>query len=165
MTTKPEYYGHKTMVDGSRIPLTKDEAEALIRSVEDADARRAQQMPTARDALAMLISSEQRLKDLGWWKGGGLRVKRGDECAVAETGSTGIWHGRVDVEGTYVHYCDCVASPRERWLKPLSELTDEERAHMLACDLREAEAHKAEMDRWSRIAELEARALTVNENG
>ena len=90
-----EYHGHKTMPDGSHVPLTKDEAIAIMRAVETARAERARKMPTARNALHALIEAEQRMKELGWWLGGGLRVKPGDECAVAETGSTGMWRGRV----------------------------------------------------------------------
>ena len=127
---RPEYHGHKTMLDGSHVPLTEDEADALWQHVEDVKAQEALDMPTAQDALRMLIRAESRLKDLGWWKGGGLRVKRGDECAVAETGSTGMWRGWVDQERKYVHYADCVADPQRCWLKPLSDLTEDERAHI-----------------------------------
>jgi hypothetical protein len=134
------YYGHKTLIDGSHVPLTKDEAAAIMEAVRVADQDRAKDMPTVRDALAELIRAEQRMKDLGWWQGGGLRVKPGDECAVAETGSTGIWRGRLDAERKHVHYSDCVSDPRKCWLKPITDLTDDERAWMDECDRREAEA-------------------------
>lgn len=142
-------YGHKTMPDGTHVLLTEDEAAELWQHIEDAQARRAQEMPTAQDALRVMIAAQQRMQELGWWKGGGLRVKRGDECAVAETGSTGVFRGRLDGEREYVHYGDCVSDPRKCWLKPLADLTDDERAYMDECDRREAEAYAAMLDRYA----------------
>lgn len=136
----PGYHGHKTLLDGTHVPLTEDEATALWNHVEAERERRAKEMPTAQDALRLLIRAEERLRELGWWKNS-FRVKPGDECAIAETGSTGMWRGFVDVERKYVHYGDCVSSPQKCWLKPLADLTDDERAHMDECDKREAEAH------------------------
>ncbi len=148
-----KYHGHKTLIDGTHVPLTEDEADAIWKAVDAAKVKRDQEMPTAQDALRALIEAQQRLQELGWRLGGGLRVKRGDECAVAETGSTGIWRGHLDADGKYVQYCDCVSDPRKCWLKPLADLSDEERAHMETCDEREAEAYTAMIDRWA----LEAR--------
>lgn len=145
----PECHGHKTLIDGTHVPLTEDEADAIWKAVNAAKAKRAQDMPTAQHALRALIEAQQRMQELGWWQGGGLRVKRGDECAVAETGSTGIWRGHLDADGKYVQYCDCVSDPRKCWLKPLADLSDEERAHMETCDEREAEAYTAMIDRWA----------------
>lgn len=140
---KPQYYGHATMNDGTHVPLTKADADAIWKAAEDARAKREQEMPTAQDALRVLIAATQRLQELGWWKGGGLRIKRGDECAVAETGSTGMWRGLLDAEGKYVHYGDYVSDRHKCWLKPLADLTDDERALMEECDRREAEAYAA----------------------
>lgn len=117
--------------------------------------KRALEMPTAQDALRVMIAAEQRLQELGWWRGGGLRIKRGDECAVAETGSTGMWRGRLDAEGKYVHHGDCVSDPRKCWLKPLSDLTDGERAWMEECDRREAEAYEAMLGRYASLNEAQ----------
>lgn len=142
------YHGHKTLIDGSHVPLTKDEAEGLWKMVEEMRAKRAETMPTAEDALSQLIAAKERLNELGWWEGG-LRVRAGDECAVAQTGSTGMWKGWVDEERKYVHHGDSVNSPRDVWLKPLAELTVDERAHMDACDKNEAEAYAAEMGRYA----------------
>jgi len=141
------YHGHKTMIDGTHVALSKDEAEAIWKAIDEADAKRAQEMPTAQDALRVMIAARHRLQELGWWKGGGLRVKRGDECAVAETGSTGMWRGRLDAEGKYIHHGDYVSDPRKCWLKPLADLTEDERAWMVECDRREAEAYSAMLDR------------------
>lgn len=140
-------HGHMTMADGSRVPLSEDQAASLWKMAEDAKARRAEDMPTAQDALRALIRAHERMRDLGWRLGGGLRVKRGEECAVAETGSTGIWRGRLDREGLYVQYGDSVSSPRKCWLKPLLDLTDDERVWMEECDRRGAEAYSAMIDR------------------
>jgi len=148
------YHGHKTMADGTHVALSEEEAAAIWKAVEESTSRRAREMPTAQDALRVLIAAQTRLNDLGWWKGIGLRVKRGDECAVAETGSTGMWRGRLDVEGKYVHYGDCVSDPRKCWLKPLADLTDEERAWMDECDRREAEAYSAMLDRYASLRPL-----------
>lgn len=144
-----EYHGHKTLIDGSRIALTQDEAASIWQAIEDAGRKRAKEMPTAQDALRVMIAARQRLQELGWWEGGGLRVKPGDECAVAQTGSTGMWRGRLDAERKYIHYGDCVSDPRKCWLKPLIDLTDDERAWMDECDRREAEAYSAMLDRYS----------------
>jgi hypothetical protein len=143
------YYGHKTLADGTHVPLTKDEADAILRAAKVAEAKRAEDMPTARHALRAMITAKQRLQELGWWEGGGLRVKRGDECAVAETGSTGMWRGRLDAERKYVHYGDSVSDPRKCWLKPLADLTEDERAWMDECDRRETEAYTAMLDRYA----------------
>ncbi len=147
MMSDPDYHGHMTMTDGSHVPLSKEDAAALWKSAEDAKEARAVAMPTAEDALRALIDAEERMRELGWWKGGGLRVRRGDECAVAETGSTGMWRGHVDAEGKYVHYADSVTSPRTAWLKPLADLTPAELEHMQSCDRNEAAAYTAMLDR------------------
>lgn len=143
----PDYHGHKTMADGSTIPLTEDEARNLWQAAAAAREKRAQNMPAARDALTAINRAQSRMNELGWWLGGGLRVRRGDECAVAQSGSTGIWRGRVDSEGKYVHFCDSVSDPRQCWLKPLSDLTDDEREWMQKCGRSEAEAYSAMLDR------------------
>lgn len=148
-----EFHGHKTMADGSRVPLTGEEAEAIWKAVETARARRDAAMPTAKDALEAISAAHSRMNDLGWWLGVGLRVRRGDECAVAQSGSTGMWRGRVDAEGKWVHFGDGVSDPRKCWLKPISDLTPEELAWMTECNQREAEAYSAMINR---LAEVEA---------
>jgi hypothetical protein len=137
-----EYHGHMTMSDGSHKALTADEAEALWRAIERDAEDRARLMPTSDDAMRAILDAQQRMKALGWRKGLGIvGVKRGDECAVREDGSTGIWSGWVDQDGKYVNYCDCVSDPRKVWLKPLTDLTDDERAKMAECDKDDREFH------------------------
>lgn len=139
-----ENYGHMTMIDGTHVPLTKDDAAAIWKSVLDAKAARAETLPTAKDALNAMSQAETRLRELGWAPAGGLRVKRGDECAVMQPGaSTGMWSGHLDADGDFVHFGDCVSDPRKVWLKPLPDLTPDEKAHMDHCDQREAEAYNA----------------------
>lgn len=138
-----EFYGSASMSDGTRVALTEEQAKAFWKMAEDAKAQRAETMPTAEDALRALISAEDRLRELGWSRGGGLRVKRGDDCAVAEQGSTGMWKGWFDNDGKYVHFGDYVSDPRKTFLKPLADLTEDERKHMEACDQREAEAYRS----------------------
>lgn len=144
---RADCHGHKTLADGSHVALSKEEAAAIWKAVQEARAKRAQEMPTAQDALRVMIAARQRMQELGWWEGGGLRVRRGDECAVAETGSTGMWRGRLDAERKYVLYGDSVSDPRKCWLKPLADLTDDERAYMDECERHEAEAYAAMFNR------------------
>ena len=143
MAEDRELYGIASMADGTRVPLTQEQAKEFWLMAEEAKAKRAEAMPTAEDALRALITAEERLRELGWSRGGGLRVKRGDDCAVAEQGSTGMWKGWLDHDGAYVHYGDCVSSRQKVFLKPLSDLSDDERKHMEACDRREAEAYRS----------------------
>ena len=58
--------GHKTMTDGSHQPLTRSEADALWEAARAAKAKRALDMPTAKDALEALHDAYLRLKELGW---------------------------------------------------------------------------------------------------
>jgi hypothetical protein len=144
-----ETYGHMTLIDGSHVPLANEEAEALWKVAEQSKANRADAMPTAQDALRALIQAEERLRELGWWRGGGLRVRRGDKCAVAAQGSTGIWSGRLDADGTFVDYVDAVSKRDKVFLKPLDQLSDDERQHMEECDRQEAAAFTAMMGRMA----------------
>ena len=135
MTEK--YYGHATLEDGSHVPLTAEDAKALWEAAERSADDRAALMPTSDAAMRVISDAHQRMNDLGWWKGGGLRVRRGDECAVREDTSTGIWSGWLDQDGEYVHYCDSVSAPRKVWLKPITDLTEDERERMAECDASE----------------------------
>jgi hypothetical protein len=148
-----ENYGHMTMIDGSHVPLTKEGAEAIWKSVEAAREKRAETLPNAQDALRGMIQAETRMRELGWSIGYGFKVKRGENCAVAQQGSTGMWSGFVDAEGDYVHFGDCVVDPRKAWLKPLAELTDDERALIKECDQREAEAFTAMISHMREVDE------------
>lgn len=147
------YSGHKTLMDGTRVPLAPEDAKALWAEAEAGRQKLAIDMPSARDALTAINAAHSRMNALGWSLGPGLGVRRGDECAVAQSGSTGIWRGRVDDEGRYVQFGDCVADPRKCWLKPIADLTDDERAWMQECDQREAAAYSAMIQRLAEIEE------------
>lgn len=136
-----EYYGHKTMHDGRHIPLTKEEAETMRDAIADIRTKRADKLPTARDALRAISEAQDRLRELGWWAGG-FKIKAGDRCAVAQSGSTGMWSGRMDTERKYVLFGDCVTSPGNAWLKAEADLTDDERAYIAECDKSSAEFQK-----------------------
>lgn len=88
-----EIVGHKTFSDGHggyrHEPLTRDEADALLRSVEANDARRKELMPDEQAALCMLFDAWQRLKELGW-NDAIYCPKDGRLFEVVECGSTGI---------------------------------------------------------------------------
>lgn len=129
--------------------LSKEQADDLWRALQQAQADRAEKLPTAQHALLASIEAEQRLRELGWRLGGGLKVRRGEECAVAQFGSTGMWRGRVDAAGEYVLFGGDVTTPQKVLLKPLADLTLEEHEHMEACERYEASAMAAMIDRFS----------------
>lgn len=81
--------GHKTMADGSHLPLRRSEAEALWDSAVAAKAKRAVDMPTEQDAINTLWSAYQRLKELDW-NDAIYCPKDGSSFDVIEAGSTGI---------------------------------------------------------------------------
>lgn len=140
-----DYHGHMTHKDGSHTALSKEEADALWASFEAEDALRAKEMPQAWDATRLIIRAKERLRKLGWRQGGGFAVKKGDECAVMELGSTGMWSGWLDEKRQYVHYAGCCSSPDKVWLKPLADLTPDERAKMAEGDKDAADANEQEI--------------------
>lgn len=150
-----EYHGHLTHKDGSHTPLTKEDADALWRSFEEEDQKRAAEMPHAWDATRLIIRAKERLRKLGWHQGGGFSVKKGDECAVIELGSTGIWSGWLDEGRKFVHFAGGCSSPEKVWLKPLGDLTTDERARMVECDKDAADWNEQECKRFAAMAEFE----------
>lgn len=61
-----DYHGHATLEDGTHVPLTKDEADALSEASEEAAAKSAADMPETRDALRVMQRGLSRLRELGW---------------------------------------------------------------------------------------------------
>lgn len=109
----------------------------MWRAMEAAKEKQARDMPTTEDALRHAAYAHKRMRDLGWTKTLGFTVRPGDNCAMAEPGSTGIWSARVSKDGKYIHYGCCVSAPGKCWLKPISDLSDDEKALMEECDAEE----------------------------
>lgn len=86
-----EYHGHMTLEDGSHVPLTAEQAEALWTAAEEAQAARAAAMPTEADALQQFFSALTRLEDFGWRDP--CYLHHAGECDMIELGSTGIHRG------------------------------------------------------------------------
>ena len=61
--------GHKTFREGHSFrhePLRKNEADAIMASIKEAKKRRAELMPTEKDAVRLMCDAYQRLEELGW---------------------------------------------------------------------------------------------------
>lgn len=87
--------GHKTMADGSHVPLLKSEADALWAQVEADDARRREMMPDEQSAINLLFDAQTRLKEFGW-KEPVYAPKDGSPLDIIELGSTGIHRGHYE---------------------------------------------------------------------
>lgn len=142
--------GWKTLLDGTREPITEAEADCLWRAVEEADKRRAEIFPTTVDALRGFIDAEQRMKSLGW-KSHSFGVQDGAELAVCQKGSTGIW--RAFYQKPYVHYSGCVGQLTELFWKEVGDLTQDELAHMERCDADAKNMMEVEIGRLQRMSE------------
>lgn len=91
--------GHKTFSTGHtdacgfpllrHEPLTRAEADAILAQAQEAEERRAADMPDAQAALLVLFGAWQRLKELGW-REAIYCPKDGSTFLVVEAGSTGI---------------------------------------------------------------------------
>lgn len=88
-----EIIGHKTFIDShgrfSHEPLYQSEADALLKKVEEEEARRAALMPDEQAAIDMFFDAWLRLKDFGW-REASYCPKNGRTFQVIEAGSTGI---------------------------------------------------------------------------
>ena len=97
-----EIVGHKTFSDGHggfrHEPLTKTEADALWAACEAAQKARAESMPTEEDAVRVMASAYQRLKELGWKE---TMYRSSEQLGVQrliEPGSSGIHEGHYSGE-------------------------------------------------------------------
>jgi len=100
MQQPDDIVGHKTFDTGERDkhglpvyrhePLTRAEGEALWEAAKAAEAKRAEDMPTEQDAINVMFSAWQRLKELGW-REAQYCPKDGSTFKVIESGSTGIF--------------------------------------------------------------------------
>ena len=143
------YFGHKTLMDGTHVPLTEDEAKDLWEQATSSKNKRAEKMPEVQDALEQIQQAQQRMRELGWHPGGGLPVEKGGKYAVVEFGSTGVFSGILDKQGKYFDFAGGCSLATKVWAKRLSELTLEERAYMEMCDRDNNEWLEGEFDRWS----------------
>lgn len=132
MTEK--YYGHATKTDGTHVALTSDEARELWESCERATAKREADMPTSIHALDAICQAKERMRELGW-SDGIYCPKNGDEFAVVQLGSTGIFAAAYVGEWPKgdIWLGDESMSPQAGMWKPLDKLTDDERAMMEKC--------------------------------
>lgn len=102
MNDPDEIVGHKTFRSDDGLgfrhePLTRKEADALMKAADDEEAKRAADMPTEQDAVNALWSAQQRLKELGWtdprsYKAHALRAE-GVAALLVEFSSSGIHRG------------------------------------------------------------------------
>lgn len=134
MSEKSGYSGHVTHYDGSHVALSAEQAEAIWKAADEAQAKRAEAMPVTADALSAITSAKERLRELGW-REGQYCPKNGEEFAVIEWGCTGIfpavYHGEWP-KGSLL-YSDCFNHPHGCMFKPLAALTDAERSQMNEC--------------------------------
>lgn len=152
-TDRPDdIVGHKTLLDGTQEPLRRDEAKAIWAQVRASDKRRRRLMPDALSALDMLGDARQRLRDEGW-ADGIYCPKDGSEFAVIEYGSTGIFAGFYCGKWPDGHVicCDFVGHPKGILWKPLSELTEPERARLERCMDAERQMREAELRRLGAV--------------
>jgi len=134
MSDDDKIVGHKTMADGSHIPLRQSEASEIWARVEASNQRRRMLMPDSIAALDILNDARHRLHDEGW-KAGCYCPKDGSEFAVIEYGSTGIFTGFYSGKWPdgYVMCCDFVHHPDGLLWKPIADLSEPERAKMVEC--------------------------------
>lgn len=88
-TTDDPVVGHKTMRDGTHIPLHRSEADTIMACIERSKAERVALMPDERSAIHAMFYAYIRLKELGW-DDAVYCPKDGSSFNVIEPGSTGI---------------------------------------------------------------------------
>lgn len=146
---KPEdIVGHKSFLDGSHEPLTRAESEAIWAEVQYQEQVRLHTMPEATDALKVISSAHQRLRELGW-RDGSHCPKDGTPFAAIEYGCTAILTGFMTAEWPYgfAYIEDYGRHPHSFLWKPISELTEAEEASRQ----QSAEDTKVFMDRLMRM--------------
>lgn len=141
-----DYHGHATLEDGTHVPLTKEEADALWKAAEAAEAKSAEDMPGTSDAIQAMQRGRSRLRDLGWREAQYCPKDR-TPFAVIEYGSTGIFEAwyEGDWPDGRIYCCDYSTHPHGMLFKPLADLTEGERAKMDECMNRDKAAHDREI--------------------
>ena len=87
--------GHKTMQDGSRVPIRRFEADEIFAAIEARDKRLAEEMPDEQAALLVMCAAHERLRKLGW-ADAIYCPKDGSLFDVIEAGSTGVQTAHYD---------------------------------------------------------------------
>lgn len=120
--------GWATTLEGERVPLSEDQANAFWQQAEESRARQEKEMPDTASAVGRLMDAWDRLRQLGW-ANGVYCPKDGSEFAVIEYGSTGIFYGSYfgDWPKGHVMVCDCSSDPSSLLWKALDKITDQER--------------------------------------
>lgn len=155
-------HGWVTNIDGSRTPLTSDDAEALMAGVRESERLRAEAYPATIDVLRAFLDADQRMRDLGWKKSV-FGMENGDEFALCEQGSTGIF--RAFWNKPYLHYQDCVASMGKHYIKPIADLTPVERVKMDECESSYTEYMIHETKRMQALSELLSSENLLDDEG
>lgn len=145
-----EIVGHKTMLDGTHVPLARGEAREIWQRVTAADAERRTRMPDSMSALHALHDALTRLKDEGWSEGC-YCPKDGSEFAVIQYGSTGIFSGFYSGKWPdgHVMSCDFITHPSGLLWKSLDKLTGGERSKLDECMSAESIMHDREIAAFS----------------
>ncbi len=87
--------GHKTFSDGLSFrhePIRQNEADEIMKELEGAKQRRAQLMPTEKDAARAMWEAWYRLKELGWRET--MYGPTNETVQLIEPGSSGIHRGQ-----------------------------------------------------------------------
>lgn len=95
--------GHKTLRDGSHVPLSRAEAADIWERCEAARLKREADMPDEDAALRVMGQAHERLRELGW-KEASYCPKDGSHFQAIEAGSTGIHDCAYDGEWPNGHW-------------------------------------------------------------
>ena len=153
-----EYHGHLTHPDGSRTPLSAEEAKALWETCKAAAAREAELMPDTSAVLNMTCAVRNRLHKLGWSQGM-YCPKGGEEFAVITAGCSAILSGCYvgDWPDGEIHVLNETHAPSEIWWKALKDLTAAEREKMDRDIRSNIECFEGELTRLAAMAKHDTR--------
>lgn len=99
----PACHGHMTLADGGHVPLTADQAKALVEECDRHRKERAERLPDEKTSLNAMFEAYDRLRELGW-REAIYCPKDGSEFEVIEAGSTGIHRCMYSGEWPNGHY-------------------------------------------------------------
>jgi hypothetical protein len=135
--------GHKTMADGSHLPLRRDEADTIFEAADAARAQRERDMPTEQSAIAAMQEAFTRLKELGW-REAIYCPKDGSQFFMIEPGSTGIHQGHYQGKWPNGYWTD-----GDYGMRPcLFKLSPEDEAKRKAKMAEAAEKFRRNKERW-----------------